>query len=105
MAEVGWASWGIRRFSGGSAGDASCPGRGELRSHGPQGAGGGGKRDPPDGQCRGACEHAAWLVGWLVAWTAVTPGSGDPVARCGFSGIMLLVSPLLPARFSTFQGE
>ena len=34
----------------------------------------------------GVVNTLAGVVGWLVGWLTVTPGSGDPVARCGFSG-------------------
>ena len=51
-----------------------------------------GKRDSPDGQCRGGCEDAGWLVGWMTV-TSGSGGIGMVVARCGFSGIMLLVFP------------
>ena len=37
------------------------------------------------------------MDGWLVDGHAGV--WGDSVARCGFSGIMLLVFPLLPAKF------
>ena len=63
---------------------------GAWRVSKPQATGGRrwGKRDPPDGQCR-------WVVNTLGGWLSgprSRRGLGDPVARCGFSGIILLVS-------------
>ena len=41
------------------------------------------------------------LGGWMVGWLTVTPGSGGILLRgAAFLVIMLLVSPLLPAKFS-----
>ena len=78
LAEVGWASWGIRRFSGGvpgrrlARGVESC----EVTDHREPVVG---ARETAGRSVPGGCEQAGvagWLAGWLVGWLTVTPGSG-----------------------------